>query len=453
MMAQHVRVVPGPSVPRSGRPAATSLLYLCYLGITEPLVQTQVIPYLEGLAAAGWGPVLLTFEPRPLMRDAQNSAREALGRRGIEWRSLRYHKRPALPATFADVVLGIVYGAYLARTRRVAVVHARGHVPAAMALGLKWLVGTRFVFDIRGLVADEYVDAGLWRPGGVLYRAVKWMERFLLARAAAAVVLTGRARAWLCGGRESLMRTGSFVEIVPCCVNLARFRVDRLRTRNIRLGLGLDRHPVLVYAGKLGGWYMAGEMADFFCVAKRFFPRLRFLVLTQGDSAIMREEFERKGVARDEYRCVATPPEETPAYLALADFAISFIAPAFSKMASSPTKMGEYLAAGLPVVYNAGIGDLDDLEREGVGARLEAFSEAEYIGAADRIRTLLEERDATSQSCRTAAERHFSLAGIGIPRYVRLYARLAGAQLSDTAAVADTPQLTVDDAVGAGTPR
>ena len=42
-------------------PART--LYICYFGLREPLVQTQVLPYLRALAARGLGVHLLTFEP------------------------------------------------------------------------------------------------------------------------------------------------------------------------------------------------------------------------------------------------------------------------------------------------------------------------------------------------------------------------------------------------------
>ena len=38
-------------------------LYLCYFGLREPLVQTQVVPYLREMRAAGIEVSLLTFEP------------------------------------------------------------------------------------------------------------------------------------------------------------------------------------------------------------------------------------------------------------------------------------------------------------------------------------------------------------------------------------------------------
>src|SRR5688572_9396350 len=83
-------------------------LYLCYFGLREPLVQTQVLPYLREIGAGGTAVTLLTFEPDPRewSQPAAAGWRERLEREGIEWHWLRYHKRPSLPATVYDIVAG-----------------------------------------------------------------------------------------------------------------------------------------------------------------------------------------------------------------------------------------------------------------------------------------------------------------------------------------------------------
>ena len=412
-----------PFLAAQHRPARASILHLCYLGIGEPLVQTQVVPYLAGLAAAGYQIVLLTFEPTALSRRERLRHQWMLRARDIEWHSLRYHKRPALPATLFDVSAGILYGAYLVLTRHIDVVHARGHVPAAMAVVLKHLLGARMVFDVRGLMADEYVDAGLWRKHGPLFSLVKRFEDVFLANADAAVVLTRRVERWWSDSGRFPARLP--VEVIPCCVDLGRFDVDPPRRDVLRRGLALDGRPVMVYAGKVGGWYMLREMIDFFQVAKAHFPDLCFVLLTQSDPARAEEAFASKRVGREAYRCLTVLPSDLPAYLSLADFAISFRAPRFSQIAASPTKMAEYLAAGLPIVYNAGIGDLDELEADQVGACVRAFTLSDYGRAVGQLRVLLAERAATGARCRAVAREHFSLAAVGIAGYLRLYAALA----------------------------
>ena len=168
-------------------------LYLCYFGLREPLVQTQVLPYLRQISRDGIEVGLLTFEPN---RRASWSRSEAgdwcvrLQADGIRWFALPYHKRPSLPATAYDIAAGGWMAARLVRCHGYDVVHARAHVAAAMGAIAKRLAGCRLIFDIRGFNPEEYVDAGVWPENGLNYRLAKRVERRLLAAADGFVVLT-----------------------------------------------------------------------------------------------------------------------------------------------------------------------------------------------------------------------------------------------------------------------
>jgi len=134
-----------------------SALYICYFGLREPLVQTQVLPYLRELAAAGWRMSLLTFEPTPVADAVE--WRERLRREGIAWRSLPYHK--SVPGKIWD----IVRGALRARREKADILHGRSHVGTAIGALARAMSGGRLIFDIRGLIAEEYADSGNWRAG------------------------------------------------------------------------------------------------------------------------------------------------------------------------------------------------------------------------------------------------------------------------------------------------
>src|SRR5215510_14327296 len=110
-------------------------LYLCYFGLREPLVQTQVLPYLRELNRGGVDVFLLTFEPggNGSWGEAERKEwRARLKSQGIKWLSLTYHKRPSLPATLYDISIGALSAIRLVRRERIDVIHARGYVPAAM---------------------------------------------------------------------------------------------------------------------------------------------------------------------------------------------------------------------------------------------------------------------------------------------------------------------------------
>ena len=76
--------------------------------------------------------------------------------------------------------------------------------------------------------------------------------------------------------------------------------------------------------------------------------------------------------------------------LAAADFGLSFVRPLPSKIASSPTKNAEYLAAGLPFVATAGVGGTDEIaEVTDVVVLIDGFSGSEYERAIGEISHLL----------------------------------------------------------------
>src|SRR4249919_110813 len=109
------------------------VLYICYLSLDDPLVHSQVVAYLEGLVRRGHTLHLLTFDT-PMSPERRRGLAEDLERRGIRRHSLRYHKRPSLPATVYDVLCGAAAALRIMRRHRLTAIHARNHVPAATAL-------------------------------------------------------------------------------------------------------------------------------------------------------------------------------------------------------------------------------------------------------------------------------------------------------------------------------
>lgn len=392
-------------------------LYVCYLSLDDPLVYTQVLAYLCGLA--GRHRIhLLTFETGRLTRRRRRDLRDGLAAHGISWHGLRYHRRPSLPATAYDTFAGAVYASVLCLWHRLDVVHARSHVPAAMALIAQRLIWPRrpaLIFDIRGLMAEEYVDAGRWSHNGIPFRLTKMVERKAVRRAQGIVVLTERIRRQLFGDHPP---RGTYV--IPCCTDLDALAGSSAERDRVRVELGLSKATVMIYVGKFGGWYMATEMADFFAAGRESMPGLHFLILTQGDRAEIRQELQRHGAHDHEFTITSASPKRIGTYLAAADFGISFIRPAPSKASSSPTKVGEYLGAGLPVLCTAGVGDLDVLIDRDIGALVNEHTHASYRAAAEDISQLMA-RPETHERCRAVARRELSLAAVGIPRYRALY--------------------------------
>ena len=404
-------------------------LYLCYFGLREPLVQTQVLPYLRELNRGGVDVFLLTFEPggNDSWRETeQEEWRARLESQGIKWLSLTYHKRPSLPATLYDISIGALSAIRLVRRERIDVIHARGYVPAAMgALAKRW-AGGKLIFDIRGFMAEEYVDAGVWHEGGLLFRLTKMAERKLLAAADGFVVLTEKARKLLFPNEGDTGGSRRPVEVIPCCVDAERFRAFDEESRDgLRRSLNLEGRRVIIYVGALGGWYLTDEMTELMAVAHQEDATTFSLVLTQSPPEMIIRKLHALGLPQSDYLVKKVPPEDVPRYLKAADFAVSLIKPCYSKMSSSPTKIAEYLASGLPVISNTGIGDLDTvISEDNVGVIIDTFNRESYRRALTEMRRLSLE-EGIAERCRESARKRFDLINVGGARYRRLYQKIA----------------------------
>lgn len=421
--------------PATAHPRSLKTLYISYFSITEPLVQTQVLPYLREVAS-GHYPIdassdissrirasLLTFE-RDRNIDFASIKRD-LAAEGIEWHWLPYHKRFSLPATAWDIVRGSFFIRGFIARRRPEVLHGRVHVPTLMAaIARKWSRHKpKLLFDIRGFFPEEYTDAGIWPQGGWLYRAAKRAEMWLLSESDGFVVLTEKARGILFpeSAENGFDERGRPVEVIPCCVDLSRFDVATDERRSVRGSLGIEDRFVITYVGSFGGWYLTEEMLSLFKTAKQTNPQAFFLILTQRNSEQIHRKVLTHGISESDFVVRSAAPTEVPKFIAASDAAVSFIKPCYSKLSSSPTKMAEYLACGLPVIVNSGIGDVDGLiESNRVGYIVDSFSDENYEKS---IKAVLEMTTVAERS-RETATREFDLKTIGGPRYRRMYERL-----------------------------
>ncbi len=415
-----------------------SALYICYFGVRQPLVQTQVIPYLLELVKGEEHPELrvslLTFEPDFAEKWTAvqiEAERNKLAEKGIDWHCLVYHKRFSVIATAYDVFRGAWFIRRMISEKNIDILHGRVHVPTLMgAIARKFSKRKpKLLFDIRGFFPEEYTDAGIWPENGLIYKTVKRIESWLMKEADGFVVLTEKAREILfpesrAGGYD---KEGRPVEVIPCCVDFdRRFSIDReAQRRKIRAELGVEDRLVFVHVGALGGLYLANEIADFLQTARIQDKRTYALFLTQTDTNIIIPLLRERGFENQDYFVGRAAPEDIPEYLSASDAGLSFVKAGYATQSRSPTKIPEYLACGLPVISNRGVGDIDNLiDEDKVGVLIDDFSEKSYAKAIHSLKEIILKPD-ISKRCRISSELRFSLEKVGGSRYRRLYSRMS----------------------------
>jgi glycosyltransferase involved in cell wall biosynthesis len=408
-------------------------LHICYFGVREPLVQTQVLPYLHELAGAGHRISLVTFEPKAeaqrLRAGAEVEVRAELARQGIDWHWLRYHKRPSAIATAWDIVRGTKFVLSFVRRHKINLLHARVHVPALIAVLARKLSRRKpkILFDIRGFVPDEYVDAGIWPEGGWLYRIAKRIERWLLRESDGFVVLTEKARGLLFPGSRPAGedRAGRPVEVIPCCVDLtARFGSSGEEARRkARKEQGLEDRYVIAHLGALGGLYLTEKIVEFMATVREERGDVFAMFLAQSGTERLSGLLEKSGFSQRDRLIARVAAAEVGRYLITADVGLSIVKATYATASRSPTKIPEYLACGVPLIANSGVGDVDALiEETGVGVLLSALDPDSYRAGFRRLQELGD----LSERCRAVARERFDLQQVGKPKYLSVYERTLG---------------------------
>lgn len=392
------------------------ILYISYDGMLEPLGQSQVLAYLERLSP-GRRIHLISFEKSDDWRD--KAKREAVRRRiadaGIIWHPLRYHKRPSALATAYDIAIGTARAVALVRRHDLKIVHARSYVAALIALAVKRLCGTQFLFDMRGFWADERVDGGIWPPDGSLYRTTKRLERRFLLAADHVVTLT-HASAREIERFPYLSGKVPPISVIPTCADIDRFDIQG----------PLPQSPfVLGYVGSVGTWYLLDEMLRFFCRLRDELPDARLLIVNRNEQQLIRERAELIGIDPGSIEMVSADHSDMPALVRRVSAGMALIKPLYSKIASAPTKLAEYLGCGVPCLGNSRVGDMAEiLEGQGVGVALDGFSDEEMREGARKLIALVRQPD-IQQRCRETATELFSIDG-GVTAYAAIYERLPG---------------------------
>jgi glycosyltransferase involved in cell wall biosynthesis len=136
---------------------------------------------------------------------------------------------------------------------------------------------------------------------------------------------------------------------------------------------------VLSYLGSLGTWYMIDEMLKLFKKIKNVYDNAFFLFVTPSDPQLILSRLATYDLQEVDLKIIEALRPEVPLYIKASDINISFIKPVYSKLSSSPTKLGEVLSMGIPVISNSGVGDVETIINEiNGGFVFHQFSEDEY---------------------------------------------------------------------------
>ena len=348
-----------------------NILYLSYDGMTDPLGQSQVLPYIIGLTKKGYHFHLISFEKPDRFIAHKKDILQICEENNITWVPMLYTKRPPLFSTMWDVWRMKKKAFELNKEYSFSMVHCRSYLSALIGLSMKRRFKTAFLFDMRGFWADERVDGNIWNLKNPVYRWVyhffKAKEKVFFSTADHIISLTNE-------GKKEILSWNGFenltdkISVIPCCVDIVKFDKKRVSTEMLKVKkseLGIsDSQFILGYVGSIGTWYMLEEMLSFYKRSSKPLTNPLFLFVTKENENDIYRLSDNMDIPRKEIIVTSCYHNDMPLYMSLFNCSIFFIKPVYSKKASSPTKQGELMAMGIPLICNDKVGDTADIVRK-----------------------------------------------------------------------------------------
>ena len=343
------------------------ILFISYDGMTDPLGQSQVIPYLQGLSKNGFQLFILSCEKQAACLQNETAVKKMLAGYNIKWVPISYTKKPPVLSTLKDIIKLKKKAKQIHRLYGIDMVHTRPGIPALVGLWMKQTMGVKFLHDIREFYAESRVDGGMWNIQHPLYKIVYRYfirkEKEQVAKSDGIVCLTYAAEKII----KQLPEYKSSVPlaVIPCSADMDLFdpaTIPAAQKQQLQHELNIGEKDVIIsYLGSIGGWYMTSEMLRFCKRLSGKIPQAKFLFISPHLHDVIAGEAAKYGLPADKLIVKQGKRAEVPALLSLSSYSIFFIKPCYSKLSSSPTKHGEIMAMGIPVITNSGVGDVEEI--------------------------------------------------------------------------------------------
>ena len=363
--------------------------YLSVDSIQEGVGSSQITPLILGLAEKGKAVCLITFEkimpPKELF--------EIFSKAGVVW-IVKEFGRPGAIGGLARLNI-------LRRcVPKSAVLHGRSDVATAAAILSG--IAAPVLWDVRSLWSDQRLQIGTPGWNNLTAKAARALENLSSRKSSAMTTLTAAVVPIL---QQRHKRIPSIREVIPTCVQTSKFLPSPMPQGQI----------TCLLSGTFNNYYDINRMKQVLDEIRKSMD-LFVIWARAGESPT-----QHLGVGED--LIITASHSEMPRLVQESHFGIAICKQdnLDSLAAAVPTKIGEFLASGRPVVVSNGIGDLDQmLTSTKTGVVVNQSDTLETISS--QIRCLIDD-PMTPDRCRALAVQHFDMEK-SVDRYLEIYDRM-----------------------------
>ena len=306
-------------------------LFISYDGLSDPLGQSQILPYLKLISNFNHKLFVVTNEKKEKIKSHKKNIKKFLELNNITWKNLIYSKNNNKLYRLFDLIKMFFYYVYLINIYKINIVHIRGFLPAIPILYLSYFMKFKIIYDSRGLWVDERIDNGSIRMENIfhkiIYKILKKIETKIFYKSDSIIVLTRKAKRIITNNFNI-----SKIIIIPCCAdyNYFQYLKDIKAKENIKNKLNLPINKnVLLYSGSLKGVYLFQEMINFFENLNSINNSFIFVVVTN-DLSYAKNQLKKCNSQKNIYIFNGSR-EDMPNFYCIADALLCFIKSTYAR--------------------------------------------------------------------------------------------------------------------------
>ena len=388
-----------------------TILYLTRNGLMEPLGRSQVLPYLVKLSTT-YKIIVISSEKKEDLKNPlyKNRIRKLCIQNKIVWSYSRFSTGGfSIPY---QLIHSLIKGLYFSFKFNVDIIHCRSYLSNFIGLLLKFFTFKPVIFDMRALWPEEIL---LKLPNGrksLVYKSLKYLEKLNIKQSEAIVSLTDAAKFYLI---DSYNLKSSIIYTIPTCVDTFRFKYSPIPKNKIK--------TFSCIGTILSDWFLLNWLENFFQCIEDFDKDAKFEIITRDNKEILLSKLKIKTRLTNKISISSASSDKMPTIISTHTASSMFFKSGISKLGSSPTRFGEILSIGRPIICNSGVGDLNHLVKKNkVGVIVEKNDYQSMIKAIKELYELISD-PSTSSRCRNLANTYYSLSS-GSQKYSDIYDKL-----------------------------
>ena len=385
------------------------VLYISYDGLLEPLGKSQILEYLKVLSKKN-SFYVISFEKKSDINNKTSlqKLQKELKDNNIIWKSYIYSNKKNLIYLIKNYIISSSYILFLLFFLRIKIIHIRSYIPGFILFPYLYLSNIKLIFDMRGFLPLEKIERENWKQNEIKLKLLKNLEKYLIKRSSKIVTLTNESKKII---NRKFKINNNKIEVIPTCVNVNRFKISNNKKISDRINL--------CFLGSVNQAYDFDRIVEFSSNLIKFNKKYFINFYINDKKDYIKKKLSKNKIDENRFNIEFIKAEIISQKLNSIDIGFFFLKKNNSIKAAFPTKIGEFLSKGIPIICNNFNEDINNIMSKNDLGIMVIGKKIDYKKISKQIDKFAFNY-IIKKNCRNFAKNNLSIS-FGASKYLKIY--------------------------------